>query len=98
MEDRPIYIDIDGTLTDEPVEHWGVPRSERLAKVKRMLAEGMQVVIWSGGGTTYARDWADANGIGGAVCLGKPEFCVDDNPSIRPPGRMRIIPPTEFFD
>ena len=97
-EDRPIYIDIDGTLTDQPVEHWGTPWQARLAKVRRMLAEGVQVVIWSGGGTTYARAWAERHGLAGAVCIGKPEFCVDDNPTIRPVGRMRIVPPTEFFE
>lgn len=97
MSDRPIYIDIDGTLTLDPVNGWGVPIMSRIRRVQALLAEGRQVVLWSGGGTKYARDFAKRYGLDGIVALGKPEAIVDDNPLLRPTGRMAIIKPDEFF-
>lgn len=95
--DRPIYIDIDGTLTDRPDHPWGAPIAFRIAWVKTMIEEGKSIVLWSGTGTAYVRAFAEQHGLGAAVCIGKPEMCIDDNPGIRPEGRMRIVGPVEFF-
>ncbi len=94
---RPIFIDIDGTLTTHGNVQWADPIQSRIDQVKKMLRDGKSVVIWSGGGCEYARTWASAYGLDKAVCIGKPEMCVDDNPHIRPEGRMPIRSPEDFF-
>ena len=95
--DRPTYIDIDGTITDLPGKQGGNPIQARLELIKEMIAAGKQVVIWSGGGTAYVKRFCLANGIVGATMIGKPELVVDDNPDIRPKGRMRVMAPEKFF-
>ncbi len=105
--DRPIFIDIDGTLTDKP-NQGGKVLLDRIAYIKRLVKEGRQVVVWSGGGTRYAVEWVQANGLddlhdefgwdsGDLFAIGKPEVIVDDNPYIRPLGRMLIMSPKDFF-
>ena len=96
MNDRPVYIDIDGTLTDRGTAG-GNPLPERIATVRRMLDDGAKIVVWSGTGTEYARRFVKSNGLIGAIALGKPEFLVDDNPTIRPEGKMPVKTPEEFF-
>ena len=97
MIERPIYIDIDGTLTLEPKRPWGSPIEARIETVQRLIANGKPVVIWSGGGTTYAGLFAYRYGLSGAVCIGKPEKIVDNCPTIRPVRRMPILTPEQFF-
>lgn len=93
----PLYFDIDGTLTDSPVRG-GKPLADRIAEVRRLIDQKVPVVLWSGGGTDYARAFADQHGLSPLACLGKPMACIDDNPTIRPSERMRIIAPEDFFD
>ncbi len=97
MTDRPIYIDIDGTLTNNPTTTWGKVLQERIKKIKCLVAENTQVVVWSGNGTQYAKAFCEKHGIEGVVALGKPEYIVDDNPDIRPKERMPVLTPFEFF-
>lgn len=97
MSDRPLFIDIDGTLTMNPVVPWGAPRMDRIAKVKELILAGWQVVLWSGGGTSYARAFAEKYGLASTIAIGKPEMMIDDNPTIRPAGRMVRVAPDEFF-
>ncbi len=97
MSDRPIFIDVDGTLTDFH-NQGGNPIESRIEQVRELIAGGKQVVIWSGGGTAYAAAFAAEHGLSGAVTIGKPEFCVDDNPEIRPRFSTRVISPLEFFN
>ena len=105
--DRPVFIDIDGTLTDKPNQGGNV-LADRIAHIRKLVGQGQDVVIWSGGGTDYARHWVYANGLadlhdelgwesGDLTAIGKPEVIVDDNPDIRPKGRMPIVPPEDFF-
>ncbi len=94
----PFYFDIDGTLTTVPNQKWGAPIRERIAQVVHLIGSGQEVIIWSGGGTSYAREFADRHGIHGALCVGKPHIIIDDNPHIRPRTRMQIISPGEWFD
>ena len=95
--DRPIFIDIDGTLTDHPSQH-GNAIPERIAHIWRLLGQGHSVVIWSGGGTQYARKFARDHNLDHLVtAIGKPEMIVDDNPDIRPKGRMPVVSPQDFF-
>ena len=94
----PTFIDIDGTLTTVPNQKWGPIIPDRIHDVQAMIGRGMEVVLWSGGGTAYARAFAKKYDLRPAVCIGKPSQIVDDNPSVRPPGRMHIVPPDEFFE
>jgi hydroxymethylpyrimidine pyrophosphatase-like HAD family hydrolase len=97
MSDRPIYIDIDGTLTTEPEKPWGQPRSARIDRLRAMIAEGAQIVLWSGGGTAYAQAFAKQYRLDGAIAIGKPECLIDDNPRIRPQLRLLVQAPHIFF-
>jgi len=94
-ENRPVCVDIDGTLTDKGTKGGNVI-PERIAKLKQMIAAGKQIVVWTGGGTNYAQWFCRENGIYGVVAIGKPEFCVDDNPLIRPRS-LKVQTPEEFF-
>lgn len=96
MEDRCIFIDIDGTLTDHP-KHGGKAIHSRIVRVRELIRKGERIVIWSGTGLAYARKFAKDNKLEGAVAvIGKPEVCIDDNPGIRPKG-LKAIPPEIFF-
>jgi len=92
-----IFIDIDGTLTSEPHKKWGPPIHERIQRVRDLIAAGNEVVIWTGGGTAYAAEFAAKYHLDGALCVGKPSVLVDDNPELRPGFAKRIKDPTEFF-
>ena len=92
----PIFIDIDGTLTDTPTRG-GRGKPERIAAVKALIESGREVVLWSGSGTDYVRALAKKYGLCPIACIGKPDRMVDDNPNMRPPGLMPVVPPEEFF-
>ena len=94
----PVYIDIDGTLTDDPTKQWGPVIPDRIESVQAMIGRGVEVVLWSGGGTAYVRAFAEKYNLRPAVCIGKPYQMVDDNPTVRPSGRMRVVAPDEFFE
>lgn len=93
-----LFIDIDGTLTDSP-EYGGKPLIDRIKKIKYLISQGHEIVIWSGNGTAYAKKFAQDNDIVGTVCcIAKPTLLVDDNPTIRPLGRIKVVDPTTFFE
>lgn len=94
----PIFIDIDGTLTTEPTRMWGPVIPDRITDVQTMIGRGVEVVLWSGGGTAYVRAFAKEYNLRPSVCIGKPGQVVDDNPTIRPKGFMTPVPPGEFFE
>ena len=93
---RPFFFDIDGTLTTVPTRKWGPPIEERLAAIRQLVVQNYQVVLWTGGGTGYAREFAEAHRLGGLTCIGKPEALFDDNPTIRPRDRMPLIAPDQL--
>lgn len=86
--DAPIYIDIDGTLTDAPDTPNGKVLVRRMNKVRQMVRDGFTVVLWSMRGTEYVKKFARQNALNNinVVCLGKPKFCVDDKPTISKAG------------
>ena len=93
----PIFIDIDGTLTDSPSKGGsGLP--DRIKSVQAMIGRGVEVVLWSGSGTDYVRDFAKKYDLRPIACIGKPQQLVDDNPNVRPSNCMPVVPPGEFFD
>lgn len=95
--DLPIFVDIDGTLTNEPHKKWGRPYTKRIHQLRTLISQGNRVVLWSGGGQAYAEQWAATNNLDGAICMGKPRMIVDDCPTIRPVGRMPVLSPSTFF-
>ncbi len=97
MTTLPVYFDIDGTLTDCPGAHKGKPIPERIIAVRELIESGQEVVIWSGGGTAYAVEFAKQQGLTGATVIGKPGTCIDDDPHIRPRDRMRVLSPEDYF-
>lgn len=86
-----IFVDIDGTLTADGEVPWGEPRGDRIAELKRLIEIGVDVVIWSGRGKSYAEKFAERYGIYPVLCLAKPDLIIDDNPNIRP--RELIVAP-----
>lgn len=82
MNDLPVYIDIDGTLTDKP-EGKGTADESRIKIVQRMIEKGTDVVLWSAAGGEYARKFADDNGLDVVAALGKPDYCIDDMTQIK---------------
>lgn len=97
MPGLPTFVDIDGTLTDLPTKKWGLVDRRRLQYLRDLIRDGREIVLWTGGGTAYAKAFAKRYDFEPAICIGKPSLVVDDNPTIRPAGRMRIISPAEFF-
>jgi hypothetical protein len=93
-----VYVDIDGTMTDLPMGTWGTERPEVIAKVRRLIEEGHDVIIWSGAGRDYAERWAAAHNLQPLACLAKPDLCVDDSPTIRHPNNMPIVPAERFME
>ncbi len=93
----PIFVDIDGTLTDTPSRPWGNVIETRLVLLRDLIKSGREVVLWSGGGTNYAIAFAEKYNLNPILCIGKPGIWVDDNPTIRPKERLLIQTPEEFF-
>ena len=97
MAELPLFVDIDGTLTDSPTQG-GQVLLARLAELRALIAAGREVVLWTGGGTGYAQAFAELHGLRPSVCVGKPSVAVDNCPTIRPAGRLRIVAPEDFFE
>lgn len=94
--DFPVYVDIDGTLTDDPEYRRGKPLQRRIDKVRQMIRDGFPVVVWSAGGTEYAREFCRKHSLTPLLAVGKPYFAVDDKPNITRQG-IRVRTP-EFLD
>lgn len=92
----PIYIDIDGTLTDLPNQCGGDAIPERLDAVRKLIDQGHLVVIWSAGGDGYAKRFAKRHNLNVHAALGKPHYCVDDTPTVRL-GGLHVVEPS-FLD
>ena len=87
------YIDIDGTLTDNPSRP-GNPIERRLEAVRALVSAGHQVYVWSARGNTYAAHFIVANNLP-ATASPKPDIIIDDNPKIRPGWKVE---PPEYLD
>lgn len=92
----PIYIDVDGTLTDRGTRG-GNPIEARIQKVRELIASGEKVVIWSATGFDYVVEFMKNNNIVGATPMEKPKLIIDDNPNIRPKSAMPLISPEKYF-
>lgn len=90
-----LYVDIDGTLTDSSTRG-GRPIEERVARVRREIERGRDVVLWSATGREYAERFARENGLTPLACLAKPDICVDDCQTVRKRG-LTVVDPKTFF-
>lgn len=90
-----LYVDIDGTLTDTSQAQWGNPIMPRIEKLRQLIDEGHFVVLWTGAGADYAREFGNRYGINAHHCLAKPDVIVDDNPTIRP---RKMVEGPEWLD
>lgn len=91
----PIYIDIDGTLTDSPDDRWGKVDTVRIEAIRQLIASGKRVVLWSAGSDEYAKAFAKKYNLKVHAALGKPEYCIDDKDTIRLNG-LTVLPPEEL--
>ena len=96
--DFPIYIDIDGTLTDDAEYAQGRVVPDRVAKVKQLIEDNVPVIIWSLGGTSYAQNFCNANGLRPLLAVGKPHRCIDDKPTITAAGLYTRVLPETWLD
>lgn len=94
MTERPIYVDIDGTLTQERNNMWGLPDHKRIDHIRDLVESGELVVLWSDNGTDYATEFAEKHGLD-CIALGKPSICIDDNAEIS--NTTNVFFPEEFF-
>ena len=95
-----VYVDVDGTLTHEQrgrSAFKGPPRQDVLDKVKRLIAAGHQVVIWTGK-TEYAKRVCELYGIDAVAAVKKPDMIVDNQKRTWARRlRQRVITPEEFL-
>jgi hydroxymethylpyrimidine pyrophosphatase-like HAD family hydrolase len=92
-----IYCDIDGTLTNEPYKKWGKPRLDMIKKVKKAIEDGHWLILWSAGGTKYAKKFAEKYDIKATLCIGKPHMIIDDHPDIGPRRVSGVLSPDDFL-
>lgn len=90
------YVDIDGTLTYDGANSWGKPRSVALKKMRLLCKSPNHVVLWSARGQRYAEQFAERYSLKPDLCLGKPDYIVDDNARIRTEPHMQHVSPEEF--
>lgn len=86
----PTFVDIDGTLTDSQVPG-GRPIEHRLERVRELIRGGVEVVAWSATGTSYARKFCERHGLDVVAAIGKPDYCIDDCPTVRPV--LKVVDP-----
>ena len=95
---RAIFVDIDGTLTEDGGNRWGKPRMDLIRAVRHIVAR-CEVVLWSGAGGRYAQAFADKYEIPAAAAVSKPDAVFDDGiGKIRPNLAMAPIEPPEMLE
>ena len=86
------FIDIDNTLTTGRAM-WSEPNLEMIAKVEKLIEQGHEVIIWSTGGTGYARDFCAKHNLEPLLTIGKPDIIVDDHSRLH----KSVISPEQFL-
>lgn len=90
------FIDIDATLTQPPGAPGAPVRKASIARVKKLIAAGEFVCIWSGRGDAYAKRFCLDNGLRPNLMLCKPDIIVDDRPDIRRIPHTVYVSPEDF--
>lgn len=80
-----VAFDIDDTIISPP-EATGLdrdtPNYETIAIYRWFQAQGATMIIWSGGGESYARMWADKLGLKPDMVVPKMMTTLDDEPYV----------------
>lgn len=94
------FIDIDGTLTVDGENANAEILADRLAMIRTRAISGQEFIIWSARGRRYAEAFCIKHKLlfSNVVACGKPGLVVDDKADIRPPGKMVVISPEEYFN
>lgn len=71
-----IIFDIDGTLSEHQ-KKWDDPVPEMIEKVKKLIADGHIVIIWTST-TRYARAFCEKHGLKPTLACAKPDMIVDN--------------------
>ena len=88
-----IYCDIDGTLTKRKRgDSAFVPCNDMIGIIRKLIADGNDIIMWSGRGAGVASDFAKQHGLKPKYCLTKPDAFFDDRPGLKP-GPIPIIDP-----
>lgn len=91
---KTIFVDCDDTLVfwhpnrdEEDIVvssdgHALLPNRTLVNNLKRCIANGDKVIVWSAGGEDWAREVTELVGLhlSGVICLSKPNIIVDDLP------------------
>lgn len=86
MQKLIIAFDVDGTLRSNAEDTWDAP-NYRVVRMLQDLAhsKNVRIVVWSGGGEDYARQWGKKFGLDEYVWKYavkdpelKPDICFDD--------------------
>lgn len=93
---KTYYIDIDGTMTNTPNSRWGTPKLKVIEKVKELIKNNT-VIIWTAGGWDYAKEFCTKYGLVPTVILPKPDYIIDDIPTIRTEGIIKYLTPDELI-
>lgn len=91
-----IFCDIDGTLTDDGEHKSGNPLIERIEELRK-LSLNNYVVLWSGNGINYAKEFKAKFELHNCIAIGKPHLIIDDNPTIRP-NWYKLIKTPNYLD
>lgn len=74
----PIFVDVDGTMTDAGGSAWGNPKKSVIDAVRAAIGQGIEVVVWSARGRKYCLEFCKKHNIKPIACVGKPNTLVDD--------------------
>jgi len=88
-----IFCDVDGTLTDKK-SRGGNPLKKNVDKLRKLIQEGHEVIIWSKTGQAYVEKFCKDNELKPKYCLSKPDYFIDDHPRM---GKTPILKPEEIF-
>lgn len=69
-----VAFDIDSTLIKKGIDGRDVPRYDVIELYKWFQSHMWHMYIWSGGGTEYAKSWAEKLGLYDATIISKDEY------------------------
>jgi hypothetical protein len=88
-----VFVDVDDTLVRSAGSK-RIPIPEVIRHVRELAEQGATLYCWSAGGAKYARETAEALGIGGCFVafLPKPNVVIDDQRAADWPRCLHIVP------
>ena len=88
-----VYVDVDDTLVRSAGSK-RIPIPDVVRHVREMAEQGALLYCWSAGGADYARETAEALGIGACFMafLPKPNVMIDDQRASDWPRCLHVLP------